>query len=339
MSKRIIKSILSNKFKDFVKTIKDETVRGLVEKNSIITGGAIASLLLKEEVKDFDLYFTNKETAKAVAQYYVNQFNEAHKDKKNKLGYATQAFVLDGEDVVAFNEGKKTIEEIAPGYTNQGDTLSHMITNTEPDRIKIIVRSDGVAAEDDSILQAPFEDVYDVLDKADTADSSQLEKDGQKERYRPIFLSSNAITLSEKIQLVLRFYGDADEIHANYDFAHCTNYWESGSGKLTYRIEALEALLGKELIYQGSKYPLCSVIRTRKFIKRGYHINAGQYLKMMFQISDLDLKDVAVLEEQLVGVDTCYFQIMIDAIQKRTESDDGFELNNDYIVSLIDKIF
>ena len=336
MSKRIITSILTNKFKDFVQSIKDETVRGLVERNSIITGGAIASLLLKEDVHDFDLYFTNKETVKAVAEYYVKEFNEAHKDNENKLGYRTQAFVLDGEDVEAYKNGNKKLEDIAPGYTNQGDAVSHMITNTDPDRIKVIIRSDGVAGEKrKNTLQSLAEADEADYQKFDNEDAEAL----KKPRYRPVFLSSNAITLSQKIQLVLRFYGDADEIHSNYDFAHCTNYWESGSGKLTYRPEALAALLGKELIYQGSKYPLCSVIRTRKFIKRGFHINAGQYLKMAFQISDLNLRDVAVLEDQLVGVDTCYFQIMIDAIQKKMKADKDFELNNDYVVSLIDKIF
>lgn len=336
MSKRVIKSILTNKFKDFLKSITDETVRGLVEKNSIITGGAIASLLLKEDVKDFDIYFTNKETVKAVANYYVNQFNEEHKDAKNKLGYATKAFVLDGEDVAAYKKGQKDIEQIAPGYINQGDAVSHMITNTESDRIKVIIRSDGVAGQArKSNLQA--------LAEADEADYSKIDNEDdesmKKPRYRPVFLSSNAITLSQKVQVVLRFYGDADEIHSNYDFAHCTNYWESGSGNLTLRKEALTALLGKELVYQGSKYPICSMIRTRKFLKRGFHINAGQYLKMAFQISSLNLNDVAVLEDQLVGVDTCYFQIMIDAIQNKMKSDKNFELGNDYVVSLIDKIF
>src|SRR3546814_8968134 len=36
--------------------------------------------------------------------------------------------------------------------------------------------------------------------------------------YRPVFMLTNAITLSDKIQIVLRFYGEADAIHENYDF-------------------------------------------------------------------------------------------------------------------------
>ena len=74
MNRRIIKKILRNKHKEFCASITDETVRKLVEKNSIITGGSIVSLLLKEKGKDFDYYFTNFETVEAVADYYVKEF-------------------------------------------------------------------------------------------------------------------------------------------------------------------------------------------------------------------------------------------------------------------------
>src|SRR3546814_13834921 len=80
-------------------------------------------------------------------------------------------------------------------------------------------------------------------------------------------MSTNAITLSDKIQIVLRFYGEADAIHENYDFVHCTNYWTSKDANLTLRQPALESLLCKELRYVGSNYPVCSVIRLSKFIR------------------------------------------------------------------------
>ena len=66
----------------------------------------------------------------------------------------------------------------------------------------------------------------------------------------------------------------------------------------------------------GSKYPLCSIIRTRKFIQRGYTINAGQYLKMAMQLNELDLKDVSVLQDQLIGVDSAYFDMVIRCNKK-----------------------
>ena len=104
-------------------------------------------------------------------------------------------------------------------------------------------------------------------------------------------------------------------------------------------IEALEAIMNKELLYVGSKYPLCSIVRTRKFINRGWTINAGQYLKMCMQLNDLDLKNVNVLEDQLVGVDSGYFHMLIDALRSKQNDDPSFQVNNTYVAAIVDKIF
>ncbi len=150
-----------------------------------------------------------------------------------------------------------------------------------------------------------------------------------------MFLSSNAITLSGNVQIIIRFYGEPDAIHENYDFVHCTNYWCSWDNKLELRRDALEALLTKELRYVGSKYPLCSIIRTRKFINRGWRITAGQYLKMAMQLNQLDLCDIAVLEDQLIGVDVAYF---IEVISKLKEHD-STRVDNAYLMQIIDRMF
>lgn len=38
-------------------------------------------------------------------------------------------------------------------------------------------------------------------------------------------------------------------------------------------------------------------------------------LKMMFQISEFDLKNPDVFEEQLIGVDVAYFSALIEALR------------------------
>lgn len=160
-----------------------------------------------------------------------------------------------------------------------------------------------------------------------------------KPAYRPIFLSDNAITLSNKVQLVIRFYGSPEEVHKNYDFCHCTNYWTSKDNNLVLKSSALESILTKELFYQGSLYPICSVIRTRKFIKKSWHINAGQFLKMCFQIGELALNDLDVLQDQLTGVDAAYFIEIIDYCKKKQEVEPDFKITMPYLVSIVDKIF
>jgi len=152
--------------------------------------------------------------------------------------------------------------------------------------------------------------------------------------YDPICVTENAITFNSDIQLILRFCGDAEEIHKNFDFVHCTNYWTYKDG-LVVNQPALESIITKELRYEGSRFPICSMIRTRKFIKRGWDINAGQFLKIALQISDLDLKDPEVLRDQLVGVDVAYFLALLSKMSKL----DLRAVDNLFIMNLIDETF
>jgi hypothetical protein len=117
---------------------------------------------------------------------------------------------------------------------------------------------------------------------------------------------------------------------------HATNYFTFEEGLVT-NIKALESLITRQLSYQGSFYPLTSIIRSKKFIKRGWNIGAGEYLKIMFQISELDLYNPDVLDEQLIGVDVAYFSTLIEILRGRGE--DAPRINSHYLNEVIDRVF
>lgn len=313
MKSKTIEKILTSKFKKFVNSIEDENVKKLVSENSLITGGAIASLFLTGEVNDYDIYFTNRETAIVAANYYVNKFNE--------------------------------IQNTTKSDTNQ-ITIRPVTVVEKEDRIQISVKSAGIAT---AVSDEKMEQGYQYFEgdrRSDAPAATEYVENltsyakiwpGKGEnKFKPIFLSSNAITLSDDVQLIFRFYGDPQVIHDNYDFVHCTNYWLSKDSKLVLNQPAPEALMSKELKYIGSKYPICSIIRLRKFLKRDFTITAGHLLKILWQVADLDLNDPYVLEEQLVGVDAAYFNEII--IKLKENLIDG-KINNAYLFELIDKIF
>lgn len=170
------------------------------------------------------------------------------------------------------------------------------------------------------------------------AKSTGVAKAETEKEYDPIFISDNAITLSNDIQLIVRFFGDVDEIHSNFDFIHATCSFIPSTNKLTLPPKALMSLLSGDLYYSGSKYPVCSLFRLRKFISRGWKITGGQILKIALQVSDLNLNDVDVLRDQLVGVDTLYFLSIIDIINKKKD-DANFIIDNSYLSGVIDKVF
>lgn len=288
---------LKDKINDWLKSIKDEEIRGIAEKNVIVTGGSIASMLMGDDVNDYDVYFKTQQAAVAVANYYVKRFVKDNEILSNN-GYVPT--------VVKMN-----------------------------DRVKIHMQSAGIAEE----KQGEYDYFEFTEDGAREFMATMLQekskKKGRKGKYRPVCLTDNAITLSDDIQIVIRFFGEPDEIHKNYDFVHCTCWWDHFNEVLELPAKALECMLSRTLLYQGSLYPVASIFRVRKFLQRGWRVSAGQLLKIMAQISELDLSKPDVLQEQLIGVDVAYMHEILSLIQDEKPD----KVDSAYIANLCDKVF
>lgn len=301
-----IRQILHNKLGDWLKTIEDNDLRLLLQRDTIVTGGSITSMLMGDEIKDFDLYFKTLETTKAVAEYYCKKFTENNPENKR--------IPL----VKVDKEGRVTIFVKGVGALESDDAED----------------TEEFAAEN-NLGEGRADDIEKML-----LGSDKLQADGTKRpKYRPVFLSSNAITLSNKVQLVIRFYGTPEEIHKNYDFEHCKNVYDYATDSLHLNPKALEAILSKTLTYTGSLYPICSLFRMRKFIERGWRISAGEILKMAWQVNALNLKDVNVIKEQLTGCDQAYMRWLITDMEAYLEKNPNAEIDSNYIVDLVDKVF
>ena len=302
-----IKAELDKFIESLVGSITDDEVKGLVRRDAIITGGSICSMLMGDPINDFDVYFRTKETTKKVAEYYVAKFKELNGTMKTEVAACDPIVKLD-----TITNIKGILEE----------------------RVVIYIKSSGVAAEGQSeytyFESQPAEATEEFVESLANDLSST-----EKQKFRPVFLSQNAITLSDKAQIVIRFFGDPQQIHSNYDFVHAMCYYDYMNKNLVLPGLALECMLSRTLIYQGSLYPIASIFRMKKFIERGWRITAGQQLKIMWQISDINLLNKDVLKEQLTGVDQAYMHQLINAL-KDTATE---KIDSAYVSAIIDKIF
>lgn len=296
---KTVRRVLRKKIEKWLESLPEE-LREAIKKDVIVTGGALASMLIGEEVNDYDLYFTTKESAARVAQYYVRRFLQFHPYCK-----------------------------ITP------------VVQVSETRVRIHIQSSGVAGEGGDQGYEYFE-----MNTSESAAGEFLdevekpkEKPKDKEPFRPRFLSENAISCSDKVQIVIRFFGSLEDIHRNYDFDHCKCGYHFATDTLHTPVEAMQSLMSRTLRYSGSLYPLCSLFRLRKFIDRGWHISAGEILKIGFQVSELDLTDVGVLREQLVGVDMAYFFELLRVIEDEKENRLGKSIDSTYIANIIDRVF
>lgn len=319
MKTSTIKKLLKNRIDDWLSTIEDQLLVEKIKKDVIVSGGCIASAMIGDKINDYDYYFRTKSTALSVAEYYVAKFNNTPRPFKGGI-VVTPCVKLDTR------KNCKGVEE---------------------ERIVIYMKSSGVVSESQGSYHyfesQPDEAVEDFFESVSSFSEEDDIKAGEeivstvrsKEKYRPVFLTENAITLTDKAQLVIRFWGEANQLHENYDFAHAMGWFDYDKYDLVVSSEALECMLSKTLIYKGSLYPIASIFRIRKFIQRGWRISAGQLLKIIFQINKLDLDNTQVLKEQLMGVDVAYMHQLISVINENKSQ----RIDSIYIAKLIDEIF
>jgi len=307
MKAKTIRICLRRKINEWLESINSEIVVDLIKRDCIVTGGSITSMLMGNRVNDYDIYFKTAETAEAVARYYLKLL------KKNPPAQFKAGGRLKDSEVVISDSGRVSIKVPSAGILSESsaDADYEYFEFADPE---------GVNAD---------EYVSTVIEALEPKEGEKLP------RYRPIFLTSNAITLANDIQLIIRFYGKPEEIHENFDFVHCTCWYDYQKKHLELPPEALQAMLAKNLVYKSSLYPLCSIIRTRKFIAAGWRITAGQFVKMAWDLNKLDLTEIDVLEDQMIGVDAAYFHEICDLLRKK----DAKTVDETYLMTLIDRLF
>lgn len=296
-----------NKISHTIKEKLDSWIHGLPEalrepvKDSVfVSGGCIASMLLNEDINDYDLYFTDSKVLHQLVEHYV-QISNMKSTKNNKVSM---------------------IEVIDNGNS-----------------VEIKIKSAGLATSSNEEEDNPLDD-YDYFEgRPEAATTEYMSKIRYNKRtferrrgYLPLMFTSNAVSLSDDVQIITRFVGSPDEVHKNFDFIHATNTFSYKDG-LTLRPEAVESILMKELRYNGSLYPVAAMFRMRKFIQRGWKINVGQMFKIAYDISNLNLNDISVLREQLTGVDVAYFMEVLSKLA-RTE-----DVDRTYLFSVLNEIF
>jgi len=350
MNKKQIRKNLQNKFYDWVNSIGDKKLGDDVRENCVIAGGAITSLLLGEKVNDYDIYLQDRKVAERLASYYIDLFEnnlrektgESVRDNNAKLGIKI-VDSKDGEGIqlyvksagVASSTMKVTDYEYFEGKgdeetSNYIDTVFSFKDLIE-ERIKATRELDQKAEE---VLGKLESTVNFELEEVEVPEQVGLKK------YQPVFITSNAITLTDQVQVIFRFIGNPNQIVSNYDYIHCTSYWNSKSRKLVLKKDAILATLNKTLVYVGSKYPVTSLFRMRKFMARGWVISAGQILKIALQISDLDLRMVDVLKDQVIGVDVAYFADMLSRLESdKSKLDENKRYDSAYLIQVIDEVF
>jgi len=118
------------------------------------------------------------------------------------------------------------------------------------------------------------------------------------------------------VQLISIVYGDPSHVIELFDFTVCSAavilYTENSreneeifAGKIFLHDDFMEHLAGRVLVYTGSQYPLSSLKRAFKYVKRGYNICDESIIALAESVSNSNIfsSSVEELEEHIMGMD------------------------------------
>ena len=193
MQIKTIEKVIINKMNEWLETITDEDLRKETKNNLLVSGGSIASMLMGADVNDYDVYIKDINVLKKLTNYYIKPFENEG------------VWIADGREKKELLK-KYCIEEEQISSNNYH---SIALRNLKEDQIKLMFESKegGIRLNE--------------------------EKSKDELNYDPVFFSPNAISLSNDLQIVLRFWGDNKKIHETFDFVHATNYFTFETGLVT----------------------------------------------------------------------------------------------------------
>lgn len=97
-------------------------------------------------------------------------------------------------------------------------------------------------------------------------------------------VTENAISFDGKVQVIKKYWGDPVNMFHSFDFQHLHGYYNYDSDELIIPDYVYRLIANKELIYTGSEFPVNSLLRIRKYLKRGWNIHSHSMLKIVFDI-------------------------------------------------------
>lgn len=118
-------------------------------------------------------------------------------------------------------------------------------------------------------------------------------------------------------QMICAVYGKPEEVIGKFDFTMCMASWIPDTDKFVMDKYFLKHCAQKRLHFNvNADYPICSMWRAAKFIKRGWKLPAIDCIKLALKINNISIQDKGELKRQLMGIDTIFLKELTDALEK-----------------------
>lgn len=145
-----------------------------------------------------------------------------------------------------------------------------------------------------------------------------------KGEFSLVYQSELALTFKHEennvtIQLILLpnliIATSMEKLIQNFDFSVCMGAYEFKTQKFYLNDMFFIHNSQRRLVFNPlSKFPICALYRTKKYIKKGYTLAGSEMIKIALCINKLNIKTFGDLKKHLKGIDTFLLKEITDSL-------------------------
>jgi uncharacterized protein YggL (DUF469 family) len=144
------------------------------------------------------------------------------------------------------------------------------------------------------------------------------DKKNEREQGSPDNLNFQLITIPST-------EGGTKNIFERFDYTICMGAYRFEDETFVLHDDFLQHLAQRKLVFNPKTlYPINSLIRSKKYMNRGFNMSNVETLKIALTIHALDLSTKSNLKEQLEGIDTLFLKELSDYLANNGESEYNF---------------
>ena len=144
-----------------------------------------------------------------------------------------------------------------------------------------------------------------------------------------------------KIQVIIMpdlICQDPKDIINQFDYSVCMGAYDIDNKQFILQDGFIEHIARRELYFNvNAKYPLASLFRLRKYLKKGYTISGTEIIKLGLSINNLKMTNYMELKKQLEGIDTLFLAELTNKLMTPEYAEREYDFNA--FVSMIDEYF
>lgn len=157
--------------------------------------------------------------------------------------------------------------------------------------------------------------------------AQEKNKSNKEQKYKVSLITDNAINLTDKVQLITKFTGSPKQVTNNFDWQHIKSYYIYNKG-LTLTEDVYKLIVEKELIYTGSNYPLSSLLRLRKYLKKGWYVSTKTMVHIILEV-------VSAFQDQSISINN---EEQIELMEEFNYEHNSYKVNVETLVKQLNGV-